>query len=161
MASTRPPAAPPIWTTELQTVTVASSARIRAAASSGSAGTSGQWTGASPAAERIRARLEATSKTEQPVETRFSVTDGWSRQLLIALCRRYGIKPYRYPRMHRQTIIVKAPRSFVDTVLWPEFQEINAALVEYLSSVTERLIREEVFGDTGDAEEIMPAKLLP
>ena len=123
--------------------------------------TAGERSAAQAAAERIRARLEAAARTEQPVETRFSVTDGWSRQLLIALCRRYGIKPYRYPRMHRQTIIVKAPRSFVDTVLWPEFQEINAALVEYLSSVTERLIREEVFGDTGDAEEIMPAKFLP
>jgi hypothetical protein len=62
--------------------------------------------------------------------------------------------------MHRQTIIVKTPRSFVDTVLWPEFQEINAALTDYLSSITERVIREEVFRDTGDAEEIMPAKLL-
>jgi len=45
-------------------------------------------------------------------------------------------------------------------VLWPEFQEINAALTEYLSSITERVIREEVFRDTGDADEIMPAKLL-
>jgi len=45
-------------------------------------------------------------------------------------------------------------------VLWPEFQEINAALTEYLSSITERVIREEVFRDTGDADEIAPAKQL-
>ena len=122
--------------------------------------TAGERSAAQAAAERIRARLAATAKTEESTETRFSITDAWSRQLLIALCRRYGISPYRYPRMHRQTIIVKAPRSFVQTVLWPEFQEINAALVEYLSSITERVIREEVFRDTGDAEEIMPAKLL-
>jgi hypothetical protein len=122
--------------------------------------TPGERSAAQAAAERIRARLTATAKTEEPIENRFNVPDNWSRQLLIALCRRYGIKPYRYPRMHRQTIIVKAPRSFVDTVLWPEFQEINAALTEYLSSITERVIREEVFRDTGDADEIMPAKLL-
>lgn len=122
--------------------------------------TAGERSAAQAAAERIRARLEAAARIEQPVETKFSVSDGWSRQLLIALCRRYGIKPYRYPRMHRQTVIVKAPRSFVDTVLWPEFQEINAALLEYLSSITERLIREEVFGDVADAEEVAPAKLL-
>jgi hypothetical protein len=122
--------------------------------------TAGERSAAQAAAERIRARLEAAERTEQPVETKFTVADGWSRQLLIALCRRYGIKPYRYPRMHRQTVVVKAPRSFVDTVLWPEFQEINAALVEYLSSITERLIREEVFGDIADAEEVAPAKLL-
>ena len=122
--------------------------------------TAGERSAAQAAAERIRAKLAASARTEQPTETRFNVADLWSRQLLIALCRRYGITPYRYPRMHRQTIIVKAPRSFVDTVLWPEFQEINAALVEYLSSTTEQLIREEVYRDVADAEEIMPAKLL-
>ena len=124
------------------------------------AGTPGERTAAQAAAERIRARLQATAKTEQPVEVRFSIADTWSRQLLIALCRRYGINPHRYPRMHRQTVIVKAPRSFIDAVLLPEFEAINTALIEYLSSITERVIREEVFRDTGDAEEIMPAKLL-
>ena len=121
--------------------------------------TAGERTAAQAAAERIRARLEASARTEQPVEVRFSIADIWSRQLLVALCRRYGLNPYRYPRMHRQTVIVKAPRSF-DAVLWPEFEALNAALIEYLSSITERLVREEVFRDVGDAEEVMPVKLL-
>jgi hypothetical protein len=69
--------------------------------------TPGERSAAQAAAERIRARLTATATTEEATEQRFSVPDNWSRQLLIALCRRYGIKPYRYPRMHRQTIIVK------------------------------------------------------
>jgi hypothetical protein len=124
------------------------------------AGTPGERIAAHAAAERIRARLAAAARTEQPVEVRFSIADTWSRQLLIALCRRYGLHPYRYPRMHRQSVIVKAPRSFIDTVLLPEYEAINAALIEYLSSITERLIREEVFRDVGDAEEVMPAKLL-
>ena len=118
------------------------------------AGTSGEASAAKAAAERIRARLKDTAKIEQPTELRFNILDNWSRQLFLALCRRYGLKPYRYPRMHRQTVVVKAPRSFLDTVLWPEFQELNVALVEYLSSVTERVIREEVFGDASEAEEV-------
>jgi hypothetical protein len=122
--------------------------------------TAGERAAAGAAAERIRARLDTAAKTEQPTEIRFSINDAWSRQLFLALCRRYGIRPYRYPRMQRQTLIVKAPRSFVDTVLWPEFQEINAALVEYLSSLTERVIREEVDRDTGEADEVMPVKLI-
>jgi hypothetical protein len=122
--------------------------------------TVGERDAAAAAAERIRARLAATARTEQPVEVRFSINDIWSRQLFLALCRRYGLNPYRYPRMHRQTVIVKAPRSFIDAVLWPEFEGINAALIEYISSITERLIREEVYRDVADAEEIMPAKLL-
>jgi hypothetical protein len=118
------------------------------------AGTAGEQVAAGAAAERIRARLRESERAEPAVEVRFSVQDPWSRQLLIALCRRYGLKPYRYPRMKRQTIVVKAPRSFLDNVVWAEFREINAALTEYLSSVTEGVIREEVFGDTRDAEEI-------
>ena len=118
------------------------------------AGTQGERAAASAAVDRIRAKLREIGRTEKPIEMRFSVSDPWSRQLLIALCRRYGIRPYRYPRMRRQTIVVKAPRSFLEGVLWPEFEQINAALVAYLSSVTERVIREEVFRDVGDAEEI-------
>jgi len=55
--------------------------------------------------------------------------------------------------MHRQTLIVKSPRSFIDQTLWPEFQELSAALSAYLSEITEKLIREEVHGETSDAEE--------
>jgi hypothetical protein len=56
--------------------------------------------------------------------------------------------------MHRQTIAIEAPRSFVEQVLWPEFQELSAALTAYLSEITEKVIREEVHGETGEAEEI-------
>ncbi len=118
------------------------------------AGTPGERAAAGAAAERIRARLREFEKTERADEVRFSIPDPWSRQLFVALCRRYGLKPYRYPRMRRTTIVVKAPRTFLDRVLWPEFVEINSALVEYLSTITERVIREEVFGNTADADEI-------
>jgi hypothetical protein len=56
--------------------------------------------------------------------------------------------------MHRQSILIKAPQSFMEQVLWPEFQELNAALIAYLSEITERVIREEVHKETGEAEEI-------
>ena len=38
-------------------------------------------------------------------------------------------------------------------VLWPEFEQLNAALVEYLAEVTARIIREEVHREAGEAEE--------
>jgi hypothetical protein len=119
----------------------------------GGAGTAGEKAAAGAAADRIRARLGNASGSEALVDMRFSIPDVWSRQLFIALCRRYGIKPFRYRRMHRQSVIIKAPRSFVDQILWPEFQDLSAALSAYLSEITEKLIREEVHGETGDAEE--------
>ena len=118
------------------------------------AATDGEKAAAGAAAERIRERLGRSSHTEKLEETRFSIPDSWSRQLFIALCRRYGLNPYRYRRMHRQTILVRAPKSFVEQVLWPEFQELSMALQTYLSEITERVIREEVHRETGDAEEV-------
>ena len=117
------------------------------------AATAGEKAAADAAAERIRARLRTATGGEKVEEVRFSVPDVWSRQLFIALCRRYGVVPFRYRRMHRQTIVVKAPRSFIDEVLWPEFQELSGALSAYLSEITARVIREEVHGETADAEE--------
>lgn len=83
------------------------------------AATPGEKAAADAAADRIRARLGAAAGRESPQEIRFSIPDTWSCQLFIALCRRYGISPFRYRRMHRQSVIVKAPRSFIEQVLWP------------------------------------------
>ncbi len=117
------------------------------------AATAGEKAAADAAANRIRARLGEAAANEAPAEIKFSIPDNWSRQLFIALCRRYGISPFRYRRMHRQTVIVKAPRSFVEQVLWPEFGELSGALTAYLAEITEKLIREEVHRETADAEE--------
>ena len=118
------------------------------------AATEGEKVAAGAAADRIRDRLGQVAGEEKAIDVKFSISDTWSRQLFVALCRRYGLRPFRYRRMHRQTIIIKAPKSFVEQVLWPEFEELDAALVAYLSEITERVIREEVHGETGDADEV-------
>ena len=118
------------------------------------AATEGERVAAGAAAERIRDRLGQAAGKEKAIEVKFSIPDMWSRQLFVSLCRRYGLHPFRYRRMHRQTIIIRAPKSFVDQVLWPEFEELSAALTAYLSEITEKVIREEVHGETGEADEI-------
>lgn len=59
-----------------------------------------------------------------------------------------------------QTVIVRAPRSFFDRVLWPEFLELSSALTAYLAEVTQKLIREEVHGEMQEAEEVDEPKRL-
>ncbi len=118
------------------------------------AGTAGEKAAAGAAAERIRQRLDQAAGREKVIEMKFSISDLWSRQLFIALCRRYGLRPYRHPRMHRQSVMLKGPKTFMEQVLWPEFHELNCALVAYLSEITEKVIREEVHRETDDAEEI-------
>jgi hypothetical protein len=62
--------------------------------------------------------------------------------------------------MHRQSVVVKVPQSFLDQVLWPEFAEINAALTDYLAELTDEVIRAEVYREAGEAEEVAePARL--
>ena len=116
--------------------------------------TVGEKSAAGAAAERIRRQFETASKREHAEEFKFSIPDPWSRQLFIALCRRYGVKPFRYARMHRQTVMIRAPTSFVHATLWPEFEDLSQALTAHLHEITRKIIQEEVHGSTQDAEEI-------
>ncbi len=121
------------------------------------AGTAGEKFAAEAALERVRARLANLGHSDTPTEMQFSLADQWSRQLFLALCRRYGLKPYRLHRQRLTTVMLRVPKSFVDQVLWPEFQEMNAALTQHLNKVTTRIIREEVHRDTSEAAEAPPA----
>ena len=69
------------------------------------------------------------------------------------LGRRYDLAPYRYKRQRYTTVMVRVPKSFVDQTLWPEYQQLKAALEEYLNDATDRIIREEVYRDAGEAPE--------
>src|SRR6202040_577946 len=76
------------------------------------AGTAGERLAAEAALERVRARLAELGRRDAPVEMQFSMPDRWSRHLFLALCRRYGLAPYRYPRQRRNTVMVRAPKDF-------------------------------------------------
>ena len=115
--------------------------------------TPGERNAAAAAIERVKKALASVQQTERPVEMQFSLPDRWQRRLFAALCRRYGLEPYRYKRQRYTTVMVRAPRSFIDRTLWPEYQEIKGALDEYLNEATERIIREEVYGDAREAHE--------
>jgi hypothetical protein len=115
--------------------------------------TIGERHAAAAAIQRVKRALAAFSQAEQPVEVQFTLPDRWQRRLLTALCRRYGLNPYRYARQRRTTVMVRAPRSFIDGTLWPEYQQLRAALDDYLNDATERIIREEIYGDLGEAPE--------
>jgi hypothetical protein len=115
--------------------------------------TIGERNAAAAAIERVKKVLSTKLKTEQPLEYQFTLPDRWQRRLFSALCRRYGLEPYRYKRQRYTTVMVRVPQSFVDKTLWPEYEELRAALDDYLNNATERIIREEVFRDAGEASE--------
>jgi hypothetical protein len=117
------------------------------------AATAGERSAAAAAIERVKKALAGFQQTEQPVEMQFSMADLWQRRLFMALCRRYGLEPYRYRRQRYTTVLVRAPKSFINKTLWPEYMQLRDALDEYLNEATERIIKEEVYGDSRDAPE--------
>ena len=92
-------------------------------------------------------------KPSELIEFQFSFPDRWQRRLFVALCRRHSLKPYRYKRQRYTTVMVRVDTNFLNRTLWPEFLELRDALNEYLNEATERIIREEVFGDAEEASE--------
>jgi len=118
------------------------------------AGTPGEKQAAEAGLERIRARLAELEQSDPASEMQFSLPDLWSRKLFLALCRRYGLKPYRLARQRATTVMVRVPKKFVDQVLWPEYRELSSELARYLDEVTTRLIREEVHRDTSEAPDV-------
>ncbi len=124
------------------------------------AGSEGERVAAEAALQRVRERLAQAQRQEKPVEIKFTFPDRWARRLFAALCRRYDLTPYRYKRQRHTTVMLRAPNSFVETTLWPEFSALHRALDEYLNAATERIIREEVHRNTSEAEEVEePARL--
>jgi len=123
--------------------------------------TPGERAAAQHARDRILARLKTLEQTDPPIEYRFKLRDRWSHRLLVALLRRYNIKPFRYSGQRRTTIMARVPRRFVEETLWPEFNELNTTLVNYIDDITQRVIAEAIQGDTSDVEERNdPAQLI-
>lgn len=115
-------------------------------------GTEGERRAAERASNRIRARLTALEEVEPPVEFRFSFADAWSRSLFIAVLRRHGLGPYRYPGQRRTTVMVRAVKSYVSATLWPEYLQLQAVLHEHFESVTRRVIAQAIGAEDGEVE---------
>ena len=91
-------------------------------------GTDGERQAAASATERIRARLAALEAAEPAVEFRFTMTDTWSRSLLLAVLRRHGVKAYRYSGQRHTTVMVKVASGWLSDMV-PDIWSIVPAAV--------------------------------
>lgn len=114
--------------------------------------TPGEKTAAERGRERILERLQSLEESDPVIEFQFSMPDPWQRQVFTALLRRYGIRPYRYRRQRRTTVMARAPERFMDETIWPEYREIAKALTTYLAEATSRVLREVLQSEGSDAE---------
>jgi hypothetical protein len=81
--------------------------------------------------------------------------------LFIALCRRYGLKPYRERGRRHSTVQVRAPETFQKRTLWPEFLALSKELEADLDELADRVIREAIHEDVTEAPEAGATKALP
>ena len=121
----------------------------------------GEREAARRAAERIRARLGELRGREQDEELFYRLPDPWKRRLFLALCRRYGLKPYREPGRRFSTVQLCAPKTFQERTLWPEFLALAKELHKHLDELTNGVIREAIDDDVSEAAEARTPKALP
>lgn len=122
--------------------------------------TPGEREAAATAARRIQLRLDTLAREDPPVEYKFSLPDAWAQKLFVALCRRYGIEPYRYRGQRYTTLQARISRRFVDETLWPEFQELSKVLRAHLDALTSRIIAEAIHQDVSEAREVSTPRAL-
>ena len=113
-------------------------------------GSAGERAAAEAALERLKGRLGASHEESKPeIELQFSLPDMWSVRLFLAVCRRHGVRTYRYARQRRTTVMVRTRREFFDQVVLPEFDLLHDELESYFEDVTDQLI-ERALGSDGD-----------
>lgn len=120
----------------------------------------GERIAAGLARDRILERLKSLRREDPAIEFQFSIPDPWKRKLLLALLRRYDISPYRYYRQRRTTVMARAPQSFINETLWPEYEQFARTLEEYLAGVTDRVLRTVLEQETADADTVDDRELL-
>lgn len=119
------------------------------------AGTQGERAAAAAAIERLQGRLQR-EHAEPEIELKFSLPDSWSVRLFVAVCRKHGLRPYRYPRQRRTTVMVRAAEKPFDRLVWAEFSSLHEELVGYFEATVDYLVSTAMHADGDDSHLDMP-----
>ena len=111
------------------------------------AGSAGERAAAGAALERLRGRLG--KERDEEAEVRMSLPDVWSVRLFVAVCRKHGVRPFRYRGQRRTTVMVRVGQGLLERVVWPEFDRLHHELQSYFEDVTDHLIEGALGSDGG------------
>lgn len=95
------------------------------------------------AAELAKNRILERQQQEiaaKPIEYKVSLGNLWEKKLLIALCNKYQIRTYRYKGQKYTTVRFRAISSFIETVLWPEYNKYATVLEDLVQDIIADLI---------------------
>ena len=116
--------------------------------------TDGERAAAGAAIERLQARLDlgkSAPRAEAETELQYSLPDVWALRLFIALCRKAGVRPYRYARQRRTTVMVRVRQSEFERTVMVEFDALNRALTDTFGEIVDHLIADAMRGDGDDS----------
>jgi hypothetical protein len=102
--------------------------------------TDGEKNAAISARDRIMAKYPGLDIHRDAKEYSLSMGDMWHKKLMLALCRKYGLKPYRYHRQKYTTVMVRVNEGFLNRVLWKEYLQYSKLLNELVEEITDGLI---------------------
>ena len=111
--------------------------------------TEGERAAAGAALDRLNSRLD-TGGQEEKVEFQYSLPDAWAVKIFVALCRKHGVQPYRYPRQRRTTVMVNVQKSVFEQTVMAEFKTLHAELVAYFKDTVDHLIADVMKSDGED-----------
>jgi hypothetical protein len=102
--------------------------------------TEGEKNAAISARERILGKYPELDISKNLREYTLYTSDNWHKRLLLAICRKYEVKPYRYYRQKYTTVMVRVNEVFLHKVLWKEYVEYSKHLEELIGEITDDLI---------------------
>lgn len=122
--------------------------------------TAGERAAAGAALERLHTRLDhAEQAADEPeIELQYSLPDVWAVRLFVALCRKHGVKPYRYPRQRRTTVMVRVHKASFERTIAAEFRALHRELTSYFGEMVNHLIGNVMKAD-GDDETLEQRQL--
>ncbi len=99
-----------------------------------------------------RRRMKVTSPR---VSCNILLPDICSVRIFVALCRKNGIRPYRYPRQRRTTVMVRVRQSSFEQTVGKEFRILHRELTGYFNETVEHLIADAMksYGDDETLEQ--------
>lgn len=102
------------------------------------------------AAEMAKQRLNERLKddiNQRVIEYRITSHSQWEKKLFAAVCKKHGLLPYRYSRQKYTTTMVRAHKSFMDEVVWPQYQKYTTILRDMVDAISLDLIDKIYVGD--------------
>ena len=103
--------------------------------------TEGEKDAAILAKNRVHKKVKEKEKQRKPLsEYTLYTPDSWHKKLLLAICRKHNVRPYRYYRQKYTTVMVKVDEDFLNDVIWVEYLEYSKHLEVLVEDITNNLI---------------------